>query len=142
MQIAICKMNFQFQLSVLWPFAWRGVSYDCQQVLPLCRSDREALPIASDTRHEYILSQQLEKSGTGIRANVTEGQQGQSRADFVAKLSVALKETSETKYWLSLLYGTGYLTDREYQSIQRDCIEIEKMLTSILKTAKANTVSK
>ena len=95
-----------------------------------------------DTRHEHILSQQLERSGTSIRANVTEGQQGQSRADFVAKLSVALKETSETKYWLSLLYDTGYLTDREYQSIQRDCIEIEKMLTSILKTAKANTVSK
>jgi len=81
-----------------------------------------------DRKREYILSQQLERSGTSIRANVTEGQQGQSRADFVAKMSVALKETSETKYWLSLLHDTGYLTEREYASIQNDCIEIEKML--------------
>ena len=95
-----------------------------------------------DVKHEFILSQQVEKSGTSIRANVTEGQQGQSRADFIAKLSVALKETSETKYWLSLLYDTAYLTDREYRSIQSDCIEIEKLLTSILKTTKANSVSK
>ena len=52
-----------------------------------------------------------------------------------------MKENSETKYWLSLLHDTGYLTDREYRSIQQDCIEIEKILTSILKTTKANTVS-
>jgi four helix bundle protein len=84
----------------------------------------------------------VEKSGTSIRANVAEGQQAQSRADFIAKLSLSLKETSETKYWLSLLHDTGYLTDREYRSIQRDCIEIEKILTSILKTTKSNTVSK
>ncbi len=90
-------------------------------------------------KHEYVLSYQLEKSGTSIRANITEGQQGQSRADFIAKLSVALKETSETKYWLSLLHDTGYLNDREYRSIQNDCVEIEKLLTSILKTTKAKS---
>ena len=91
------------------------------------------------TKREFILSQQLERSGTSIRANVAEGQQGQSRADFIAKMSVALKETSETKYWLSLLHDTGYLTEREYHSIQTDCIEIEKILTSILKTARAGS---
>ena len=89
-------------------------------------------------RHEYILSKQLERSGTSIRANVAEGQQGQSRADSIAKLSIALKEASETKYWLNLLHDTGYLTEREYRSIYSDCIEIEKMLTSIVKTSKKN----
>lgn len=92
-----------------------------------------------DTKHEFILSKQLERSGTSICANITEGQQGQSRADFIAKLSLALKETSETKYWLSLLHDTGYLDARQYQSIQVDCIEIEKMLTSILRTSKEKT---
>lgn len=91
------------------------------------------------SKREYILSQQLERSGTSIRANVTEGQQGQSRADFISKFSIALKETSETKYWLSLLHDTGYLNDQEYNSIQKDCIEIERILTSILKTARART---
>jgi len=66
-----------------------------------------------DRKREYILSQQLERSGTSIRANITEGQQGRSRADFIAKMSIALKETSETKYWRSLLHDTGYLTDTE-----------------------------
>ena len=89
------------------------------------------------SKREYILSQQLERSGTSIRANVTEGQQGQSRADFISKFSIALKETSETKYWLSLLHDTRYLNDQEYNSIQKDCIEIERILTSILKTARA-----
>lgn len=89
------------------------------------------------SKREYILSQQLERSGTSIRANVTEGQQGQSRAGFISKFSIALKETSETKYWLSLLHDTGYLNDQEYNSIQKDCIEIERILTSILKTARA-----
>ncbi len=88
-------------------------------------------------RHEFILSKQLERSGTSIRANVTEGQQGQSRADFIAKLSTALKEASESKYWIELLHDTGYLTDREYRSIQSDCVELEKILTSILKTTRS-----
>lgn len=93
-------------------------------------------------RNESIISRQLERSGISIRANVTEGQQGQSRADFIAKLSIALKETSETKYWLELLYDTGYLTSKEFQSIHSDCIEIEKILASILKTTKKNTTGK
>lgn len=91
------------------------------------------------SKQEYILSQQLEKSGISIRANVGEGQQAQSRADFIAKFSIALKETTETKYWLSLLHDTDYLNDREFRSICGDCIEIEKIITSILKTAKANS---
>ncbi len=88
------------------------------------------------TKNEYILSKQLIRSGTSIGANVTEAVQAQSKADFISKLSIALKETSETKYWLKLLYGSEYLEEREYDSIVADATEIEKLLVSILKTSK------
>ena len=87
-------------------------------------------------KHEYILSKQLIRSGTSVGANITEAKQGQSKADFISKMSIALKETSETKYWLRLLQATDYLSQKEYQSILADCIEIEKLLTSIVKTSK------
>ena len=89
-----------------------------------------------NVKHEYILSKQLIRSGTSIGANISEAQQGQSKADFVSKMSIALKETAETKYWLRLLQATDYLTEKEYLSINSDCVEIEKMLTSIIKSAK------
>ncbi len=89
-----------------------------------------------DEKKEFILSSQLERSGTSIRANVSESQYAQSRGDFIAKLSIAAKEAAETKYWIDLLHDTGYLTDREFRSIQADCVEILKLLTSILKTTK------
>ena len=87
-------------------------------------------------KHEYVLSKQLLRSGTSIGANISEAQQGQSRADFVSKMSIALKETAETKYWLRLLQATDYLTEKEFLSISSDCVEIEKMLTTIIKSAK------
>ena len=87
-------------------------------------------------KKEYILSKQLLRSGTSIGANISEAQQGQSRADFVSKMSIALKETAETKYWLRLLQATDYLTEKEFLSINSDCVEIEKMLTTIIKSAK------
>ena len=67
---------------------------------------------------------------------MAEAQQAQSRADFIAKLSIALKETSETKYWLRLLKATGYLSGAESQSVYADCVELEKILVSILKSIK------
>ena len=87
-------------------------------------------------KREHVLSKQLLKSGTSIGANVAEAKQGQSRPDFLAKMSVALKEASETHYWLRLLFATEYLTRQEYDSILCDCQEIERMLTSIIKTTK------
>ena len=87
-------------------------------------------------KHEYVLSKQLIRSGTSIGANISEAQQGQSRADFVSKMSIALKETAETKYWLRLLQATDFLTEKEYLSVNGDCVEIEKILTSIIKSAK------
>lgn len=88
-------------------------------------------------KKEYTLSEQLLRSGTSIGANITEAQQAQSKADFVSKLSIALKEASETKYWIRLLHATEYLSAQEYQSICADCTEIEKILVASIKTAKA-----
>lgn len=85
---------------------------------------------------EYVLSKQLLRSGTSIGANVAEAQQPQSGNDFIAKLSIALKETTETKYWLRLLRAADYLTVREAESMLRDCTELEKLLTAIIKTMK------
>ena len=91
----------------------------------------------TSTRQEYVLSKQLLRSGTSIGANVAEAQQPQSDKDFVAKLGIALKETTETKYWLRLLAATDYLTEAESESMLRDCTELEKILTTIIKTCKS-----
>ena len=91
----------------------------------------------SNAKKEYVLSKQLLRSGTSIGANVAEAQQAQSRADFVSKMSIALKETVETKYWLRLLNATNYLSDKETKSITDDCIEIEKITIAIIKSSKA-----
>ena len=88
------------------------------------------------SRDEYVMSKQLLRCGTSIGANVAEAQQPQSNSDFIAKLSIALKEASETKYWLRLLLATNYLTDLEAKSMIADCIELEKLLTSIIKSTR------
>ena len=88
-------------------------------------------------RREYTLSGQLLKSGTSIGANISEAQHAQSRADFLSKLNIALKEATETKYWLRLLRATDYLTESEFQSIHEDCVEIEKILVTSVKSIKA-----
>ena len=87
-------------------------------------------------KKEHILSKQLLRSGTSIGANVAEAEQAQSTADFISKMNIALKETSETKYWLRLLKETEYISDNEFQSIFNDCVEIEKILVSIIKSSK------
>lgn len=91
-----------------------------------------------EQKKEYTLSKQLLRSGTSIGANVAEAQQPQSMNDFIAKLSISLKEATETKYWLRLLCSTGYLTTGEAESMLRDCTELEKLLTAILKTCRMN----
>lgn len=87
-------------------------------------------------KNEYVLSKQLLRSGTSVGANIAEAEQGQSRADFVSKMSIALKEATETNYWLRLLQATDYLSEDEFLSIHKDCVELEKMLTAIIKSAK------
>lgn len=85
---------------------------------------------------EFILSKQLLKSGTSIGANVREAEHAQSKADFLNKNNIALKEANETCYWLELLHKTGYITTSMYDSIFADCEEILKILISIVKTSK------
>lgn len=85
---------------------------------------------------EYILSKQVLRSATAVGAMVREAEFGQSKLDFIHKLSIAQKEINETIYWLELLYKTNYLSIENYESINLDAIEIIKMLTSSIKTAK------
>ena len=87
-------------------------------------------------RKEFTLSNQLLRAGTSIGANVTEAQQAQSRADFLSKLNIALKEASETGYWLRLLEATDYLTTSEFESIYEDCDELVKILVSSMRSIK------
>ncbi|MFW5482497.1 MAG: four helix bundle protein [Prevotella sp.] len=89
-----------------------------------------------EERKEYILSKQLLRSGTSIGANIAEAFYGQSEADFVSKLSIAQKETSETIYWLDLLHESDYLKQNEYDSVYSDAEELIKLLTSSIKTMK------
>ena len=89
-------------------------------------------------KKEYVMSKQLLKSGTSIGANVSEGEQGQTKADFHSKMCIALKESNETYYWLRLLFATEYLTEKEYLSMEPDIKEIIALLTSICKTTQNN----
>ena len=91
-----------------------------------------------ENKLEFVLSKQLLRAGTSIGANIAEAQQAQSTADFIAKLSISLKEACETEYRLRLLNATDYLSEKEFVSIITDCKEIVKMLTAIVKSAKAN----
>ena len=92
--------------------------------------------LKSYTYAEHPIFTQILKCGTSIGANVSEASQAQSKKDFESKMSIALKEANETEYWLRLLKATDYLTEKEYTSIYNDCIELEKLLTSIIKTSK------
>ena len=87
-------------------------------------------------KKEFVLSKQLLRSGTSIGANVAEAQYGSSRKDFLNKLYIALKECAETLYWLELLSSCGYLSLSEHQSLQQDCEELRKLLSSITKSTR------
>ena len=89
-------------------------------------------------KQEFVMSKQLLRSGTSIGANISEAQQAQSPMDFLSKMSIALKESYETDYWLRLLHSTEYLNKDEYDSIITDCRAISKLLVSIVKSTKNN----
>lgn len=94
--------------------------------------------LLTEEKKEYVLSKQLLRSGTSIGANVREGVRGQSKADFISKMSIALKEADETMYWLELLNESGYIDDILFIDISSKCNELIKILVSITKTALAN----
>lgn len=105
-------------------------SYDfANRMVKLCR-------FLCEQHKEYVLSQQMLRSGTSIGANVREAQRAQSRKDFVAKLTIAQKEAYETEYWLELLRDNRYLTQEQFDSIFKDCRELTNILSQIVITSK------
>ena len=89
-------------------------------------------------KKEHIISKQILRSATSIGANANEAIYGISKADFIAKLQISLKETAETEYWLRLLILSDYITEKEGNSLLNDCLEIKRILVSTLNTAKEN----
>jgi TIGR02436 family protein len=98
----------------------------------------KAYKFLSSEQREFVLSKQLLRSGTAIGALIREAEHAESKADFIHKLSVSLKEANETEYWLMLLHDSDLLGEKAFQSILADCQELIKMLISIIKTLKEN----
>ena len=92
--------------------------------------------LLSAERKEFVLSKQLLRSGTAIGALIKEAEHAQSKADFLNKMNIALKEANEAEYWLTLLKDTDFIYEPEYISISNDCKEVIKLLASIVKTTK------
>ena len=91
-----------------------------------------------DEKHEYVLSKQVLRSGTSIGANVKEAIRGQSRADFTAKMNIALKESSETEYWLELFVKSDILNRETAIGLYNQCGTIRRILIASINTAKEN----
>lgn len=91
-----------------------------------------------EKQKEHIISKQIIRSGTSIGANLNEAQYGNSKADFISKLHISLKETAETEYWLRLLFKSEYIDKRIFESLLNDCLELKKLLISSINTAKKN----
>ena len=106
------------------------VTGSCRKILVLVKQLQE--------QREFIVSRQIGKSGTSIGANIREAQYAHSRADFIAKMRIALKESNETDYWLDLLLRSGYLEDTLFQELNSLCTSIRIMLIRTLQTAKKN----
>ena len=90
------------------------------------------------SNHESIISNQIGRSGTSIGANIREAQYAQGKKDFVSKLEIALKEASETGYWLELLLRTGYINEEKYKILETKCKSLRAMLVSSINTTKEN----
>ena len=93
-------------------------------------------------KREPIISNQIGRSGTSIGANIREAQYAHGKADFIAKLQIALKEANETGYWLELLYKTRYITEEEFKNLDSSCASIRVMLISSINTVKENIDAK
>ncbi len=98
-----------------------------------------AYKFLTSEQKEFVLSKQLLRCGTAIGALAREAKFAQSRADFINKLSIALKEANETLYWIELLHDTDYLDETVFLSIYQDAKELTALLVSIVKTTKANS---
>ena len=90
------------------------------------------------SKHETIISNQIGRSGTSIGANIREAQYAHGKADFIAKLQIALKEANETGYWLELLYKTAYIDEQNYKELESACVSLRIMLISSINTSRQN----
>ena len=90
------------------------------------------------SNHESIISNQIGRSGTSIGANIHEAQYAQGKKDFISKLEIALKEASETGYWIELLRKTNYIDEQSYKSLSAKCTSLRVMLIASCRTAKEN----
>ena len=93
----------------------------------------------NEEKREFVLSKQILRSGTSVGANVVEANRAESTADFIHKLSISLKESFETEYWLNLLKDSEYISEVQSESLINDCNELQKMLISSIKTSKQNS---
>ena len=87
-------------------------------------------------KHETVVSNQIGRSGTSIGANIYEAKYAQGKRDFISQLEIALKEASETGYWLELLFRTGYIDEKRYKSLSDQCTSIRVLLVASCRTAK------
>jgi four helix bundle protein len=92
----------------------------------------------AEEKKEFVLSKQILRSGTSVGANIAEAGQAQSKSDFIHKLSIAHKEAFETDYWLNLLRDGEFITANQAESLLLDCQELQKIMTTSIKTAKGN----
>ena len=90
------------------------------------------------SNHESVISNQIGRSGTSIGANIHEAQYAQGKKDFISKLEIALKEASETGYWLELLFRTKYIDDQTFKALSSKCTSLRVMLIASCKTAKVD----
>ena len=90
----------------------------------------------TEKKKEFVLSKQLLRSGTSIGANIREAVEAQSKADFLSKMNISLKEARESLYWIDLLADSGYMDIKQKQNIYKKCEELVRMLVSIVKTTK------
>ena len=94
------------------------------------------------SNHESVIANQIGRSGTSIGANIYEAQYAQGKKDFISKLEIALKEASETGYWLELAYKTNYIDEKQYKDLSDKCATLRVMLVSSCRTAKSNIDNK
>jgi len=110
----------------------RGRSYSfVTELVKICR----AMQLE---QKEFVLSKQLLRSGTAVGALISEAEFGQSKLDFVHKLSIALKEANESRYWLNLLHDTNYLDKTTFTKLLTNCAELIRILVASIKTIKGN----
>ena len=102
----------------------------------------DIINLCDEIKGSASIINKLLRSGTSIGANVRESNHAQSAPDFLSKMQIALKEADETQYWLELLLGGEYISEAEYKSMNEDCEQLLKLLTSIIKTTQANLEAK